>query len=640
MTAPPAGRVPRRETRVADAAGVHAPRRPHTSLCLGAAVQVRRSPPAAAGRPRDGDARGRPARRRPAGQADAGATAPAAQTGTPGPRTRRAPQRPAGPGARPVGADEARARPPEAAGAFAPAADAARGQAWTAGGRPPRPRAPDTGGSAARRPTAWRGRADQATAEQAPRGRDRSGGRHVARRGDGGGPRPQEAARGGAGVTWPASAETRPAPVEALGERRQPPRDRATWRRRRALPTGTGHDRPCGLPVGDATCLQAAGARLRTAIAAPAWRAWRAGDRPGRGAGEAVRDRPCARPDGREGEVGEADRPGVFDHRDPDGRRPRRRGRRADRAVRGRIRTWRSAGVRETAGWAVPPDTGAPPGGGSPGCAHVEWPSAVDRWWATVVTPPCRGAAGISRAADDGVGAWRVRREAAWVSQGRPTRRGPCTRAGSPAKTRLRVNGLTARLRGPDRAEGGQGHSGALALRCLGHGRRLPGAPAAWRAPTACPRGARHPDPGRQPPRAPPPDRGAASPHVRLRVRLARPRVHPRHRRRAHGTSGSVRGAPGHRGVPTAEASTITPRYALCVKGPERSCLMSLQRQPKLTPEEYLALERTAECKSEYFAGEIFAMAGASERHVSIVANTMYLLVGRAQRPPVQSLCE
>ena len=113
------------------------------------------------------------------------------------------------------------------------------------------------------------------------------------------------------------------------------------------------------------------------------------------------------------------------------------------------------------------------------------------------------------------------------------------------------VNGLTARLRGPDRDEGVQGH-----------GRRLPGAPAAWRAPTACPRGARHPDPGRQPPRAPPPDRGAVSPHVRLRVRLARPRVHPRHRRRAHGTSGSVRGAPGHRRPYRGEPVTHTLSYS------------------------------------------------------------------------------
>jgi Uma2 family endonuclease len=64
---------------------------------------------------------------------------------------------------------------------------------------------------------------------------------------------------------------------------------------------------------------------------------------------------------------------------------------------------------------------------------------------------------------------------------------------------------------------------------------------------------------------------------------------------------------------------------------------MSLHRQAKLTPEEYLALERTAEYKSEYLAGEIFAMAGASERHISIVANTMYLLVGQLKGRPCKA---
>ena len=40
-----------------------------------------------------------------------------------------------------------------------------------------------------------------------------------------------------------------------------------------------------------------------------------------------------------------------------------------------------------------------------------------------------------------------------------------------------------------------------------------------------------------------------------------------------------------------------------------------------ISPEEYLALERKAEYKSEYIDGEICAMAGGSERHNLIVAN-------------------
>ena len=43
--------------------------------------------------------------------------------------------------------------------------------------------------------------------------------------------------------------------------------------------------------------------------------------------------------------------------------------------------------------------------------------------------------------------------------------------------------------------------------------------------------------------------------------------------------------------------------------------------QRRYTPEEYLALEREAEYKSEYINGHIFAMAGASEAHNLITAN-------------------
>jgi Uma2 family endonuclease len=42
-----------------------------------------------------------------------------------------------------------------------------------------------------------------------------------------------------------------------------------------------------------------------------------------------------------------------------------------------------------------------------------------------------------------------------------------------------------------------------------------------------------------------------------------------------------------------------------------------------ITPEEYLAIERAAERKSEYFAGEMFAMAGATEPHNLIITNAV-----------------
>lgn len=41
----------------------------------------------------------------------------------------------------------------------------------------------------------------------------------------------------------------------------------------------------------------------------------------------------------------------------------------------------------------------------------------------------------------------------------------------------------------------------------------------------------------------------------------------------------------------------------------------------RISPEEYLALERQAERKSEFYDGEIFAMAGASRKHNLIALN-------------------
>lgn len=53
---------------------------------------------------------------------------------------------------------------------------------------------------------------------------------------------------------------------------------------------------------------------------------------------------------------------------------------------------------------------------------------------------------------------------------------------------------------------------------------------------------------------------------------------------------------------------------------------MSAEPIPYLSPEEYLAIERAAETRSEYWDGQMFAMAGASEDHVVIADNLLVLL--------------
>ena len=61
---------------------------------------------------------------------------------------------------------------------------------------------------------------------------------------------------------------------------------------------------------------------------------------------------------------------------------------------------------------------------------------------------------------------------------------------------------------------------------------------------------------------------------------------------------------------------------------------MSSQPKPYRTPEQYLALERAAAYKSEYFRGEVFTMAGASPTHVLMVSNIVAALHGQLRRRP------
>jgi len=62
---------------------------------------------------------------------------------------------------------------------------------------------------------------------------------------------------------------------------------------------------------------------------------------------------------------------------------------------------------------------------------------------------------------------------------------------------------------------------------------------------------------------------------------------------------------------------------------------MTTRPEVRLSPEEYLRIERAAEWKSEYVDGDMFAMAGASPRHTLIVGN----LVGELRAELRQGPC-
>lgn len=61
---------------------------------------------------------------------------------------------------------------------------------------------------------------------------------------------------------------------------------------------------------------------------------------------------------------------------------------------------------------------------------------------------------------------------------------------------------------------------------------------------------------------------------------------------------------------------------------------MSAQLKVYVAPQEYLATERQAEYKSEYFKGETFAMSGASKRHNLIAGNVLAELHAQLKKRP------
>lgn len=63
---------------------------------------------------------------------------------------------------------------------------------------------------------------------------------------------------------------------------------------------------------------------------------------------------------------------------------------------------------------------------------------------------------------------------------------------------------------------------------------------------------------------------------------------------------------------------------------------MSTVQKKHYTPQEYLALERVAEFKSEYLRGEIFAMSGATRQHSLTASNLIREAGGQLRDKPCE----
>lgn len=63
---------------------------------------------------------------------------------------------------------------------------------------------------------------------------------------------------------------------------------------------------------------------------------------------------------------------------------------------------------------------------------------------------------------------------------------------------------------------------------------------------------------------------------------------------------------------------------------------VSTQPKRRITPEEYLEIERKAETRSEYFDGEMFAIAGTTMEHTRIVRNLVVELTLQLRDGPCE----
>jgi RNA-directed DNA polymerase len=297
------------------------------------------------------------------------------------------------------------------------------GKDMTAVRRPHRTLLPDTVGAEHQKPTSLQGLATKAKTNKQHRFRDLYGCRDADLLLDGWRDLNKQAASGVDGLTAQAYAVNLQANITALVQRLTTHRYRAKLVRRWYIPKENGAERPLGIPALEDKLVQLACATLLMAIYEQDFLACSYGDRPGRGALAAVHDLTFDLQYGPYGSLVEAEVKGVFDQLDHTQLLTMLRERSDDRAFLRLIRKWLKAGILETDGHVMHPETGSPQGGGSsPVLANGYLHSALEVWFATGVKPHCRGEALLCRYAEDWVGAFRYQDDAERFSRGLPKR--------------------------------------------------------------------------------------------------------------------------------------------------------------------------------------------------------------------------
>ena len=223
----------------------------------------------------------------------------------------------------------------------------------------------------------------------------------------------KDAASGVDGLTAAEYAVDLEGKIIALAERVKAGRYRAKLVRRVCIPKGNGKERPLGIPALEDKLVQLACAKLLGAIYEQDFLDCSHGYRPGRSAKDTVIDLTFELKYGTYGYLVEADIRGFFEHMGHDWLLDMLSQRIDDSAFLRLIRKWLKAGILDTDGTVLHPDTGTPQGGiVSPVLANLYLHYALDLWFERVVKPRCRGEAHLCRYADDFVCAFRFHDDA------------------------------------------------------------------------------------------------------------------------------------------------------------------------------------------------------------------------------------